>query len=238
MVESFRGKGFGADCEFIYADNTQGNSFDGFTGYNTFLTHAQGDFVILCHQDVLLLEDGRDELDRKLAELSAIDPLWAVCGNAGGKSDGNAAISISDPKQANNRRGPFPSAVTALDENFMVVRRAANLGLTPILSGFHLYAVDLCISAAALSMNVYVIDFHLLHKGLGKRDNSFFEIRDKLQAVRGRHQRLFAAGGRESAVLMTGNNIIDRIGRKLLRTRYRKLVYKVFGKKEQRHTAV
>jgi hypothetical protein len=31
---------------------------------------------------VVLIGDGRAELDARLAELAAIDPLWAVCGNA------------------------------------------------------------------------------------------------------------------------------------------------------------
>src|SRR5215218_6752210 len=68
MVASFRAKGFTAeDCEFLYLDNSEANRFDAFAGYNVFLTASKGENVILCHQDVLLLRDGRAELDAALA---------------------------------------------------------------------------------------------------------------------------------------------------------------------------
>lgn len=97
MVESFVGFGFTpADCEFLYLDNSESNRFDAYRGYNLFLSEARGDFIILCHQDILLLEDGRAELEQRLEELTAHDPTWALCGNAGGVSFARLALHISD----------------------------------------------------------------------------------------------------------------------------------------------
>src|SRR5690349_18849692 len=74
MVRSFRAGGFdGPDCEYLYLDNSKGNAFDGFQGNNVFLRNAAGDFIILCHQDVVLLNDGRASLESRLAQLDALE---------------------------------------------------------------------------------------------------------------------------------------------------------------------
>jgi hypothetical protein len=189
MVESFRERGFGGpDCEFLYLDNSESNSFDAFAGYNLFLTRASGDYLILCHQDILLLEQGRPALEQRLAELDALDPAWALCGNAGGTAGGELAIRITDPHGADQSRGTFPARAVALDENFIVARRDSNLALSHDLGGFHLYGADLCIVADMLGRTAYVIDFHLRHKSAGKTDASFYAAR---RAAIAKYRRAF-----------------------------------------------
>ncbi len=58
----------------------------------------------------------------------------------------------------------LPIRVGSLDENFIVVKRQANLALSHDMSGFHLYGTDLCIIADILGRTSYVVDFHLCHK--------------------------------------------------------------------------
>jgi hypothetical protein len=187
MVESFVAKGFvPEDCEYLYLDNATGNRFDAFAGYNLFLTRARGDFIILCHQDILLHADGRDALEDRLAELTVKDSHWGICGNAGGIALGQRAVRISDPHGANQRRGPFPVPTSALDENFLVVRREANLALSRDLHGFHFYGADLCIVADFLGWSAWVVDFHLYHKSGGPVDSAFFQMR---QAVARKYRR-------------------------------------------------
>ena len=178
MVRSLESGGFGPrDCEYLYVDNSQGNTADAFAGYNLFLTHAQGRYIILCHQDILLLEDGRARLDARLEELDGIDPAWAICGNAGATGDGALVIRITDPHGKDQARGSFPTRVMALDENFIVVRRDANLALSHDLEGFHLYGADLCIIADILGRSAYVVDFHLHHKSGGVPNSGFYQMR-------------------------------------------------------------
>jgi hypothetical protein len=181
MVESFRAGGFlEPDCEFLHLDNTRGNAFDAYSGNNLFLNVARGQFIILCHQDVQLIEDGRENLDNALANLTRLDPNWAACGNAGGEYVGRLAIRITDAQGVDQKIGHFPANVQSLDENFIVVRRSANLALSHDLKGFHLYGADLCIMADILGRSCYVIDFHLLHKSGGVIDKSFSEVRERL----------------------------------------------------------
>jgi len=182
MVTAFLAKGFHtSDCEFLYIDNSDSNIFDAYAGYNIFLQVARGKHLILCHQDILPIDDDRARLDHLLEELNRRDPNWGLCGNAG-NTPSTRAVRISDPWGSDQRvGGPFPIRVTSLDENFIVVRRDANLALSHDLRGFHWYGSDLCIVADILGWNAYVIDFHLQHKSGGNPDNQFVAIRERLR---------------------------------------------------------
>jgi hypothetical protein len=182
MVDSFVAGGFYlSDCEYLFINNTEKNEFEAYGGYNAFLVEARGDYIVLCHQDIVLLDDDRRELENRLGELSSLDPDWALCGNCGGDSSRKLAIRISDPAGGENQRiGEFPMRVTALDENFIVVRRQANLALSRDLWGFHHYGTDICIVADILGWNAWVIDFHLRHKSAGNVDEGYVLLRRRL----------------------------------------------------------
>jgi len=181
MRRSFVERGFDTrDIEFLYIDNSIRNEFDGYSGCNLFLSVARGEYIIICHQDVLLEGHGRPELDDRLSELEILDPNWAVCGNSGGISLKRLAIRISDPHGENMRHGKLPARVSGVDENFVVVKRRSNLSLSRDLSGFHLYGADLCVIAGILGYTSYVIDFHLRHRSGGRGDASFSAARTAL----------------------------------------------------------
>jgi hypothetical protein len=178
MLSTFETGGFvGDDCEYLFLDNTKSNEFDAYRGLNLFLNNARGEYVVICHQDVELLHDGRDRLDTVIAELDAKDPAWAVIGNSGGISPGRLAIRITDPHGADQRTEQFPARVHSLDENFLVVRRDANLALSSDIGGFHLYGTDICIIAEILGWRCYVVDFHLRHLSPGNREESLSDSR-------------------------------------------------------------
>jgi hypothetical protein len=166
MMESFHQAGFKPpSCEFLYIDNSRTNKRDAFAGINQFLSHAQGEYIILCHQDVRLIDAKRNPLERTIREISDLDPNWALLGNAGGVGLRGLAMRITDPFGKDRRSGRLPARVHSLDENFIVVRKAANLGLSRDLRGFHLYGTDLCMTAHSLGYTSYAVDFHLHHIG-------------------------------------------------------------------------
>ncbi len=212
MVASFRERGFaGPDCEFLYLDNSASNAFDAFTGYNLFLMRASGDYLILCHQDVLLLDEGRSALEQRLAELDSLDPAWALCGNAGGVAGGKLAVRITDPHGPDQSTGTFPARAAALDENFILARRDANLALSHDLGGFHFYGTDLCIVADMLGRTAYVIDFHLRHKSAGKTDAGFYAAR---RAAIAKYRRAFRSrwiGTTCTTFLVSGLPLLGRV---------------------------
>lgn len=181
MLDSFVTGGFSdKDCEYLHIDNTECNKYDAYAGINKFLTVAKGTYVIVCHQDILLLQDGRSKLDSLLKQLSQLDPMWGLCGNAGGICPGKLAIRVSDPRGDDQYTLPLPARVSSLDENFIVIRRDANLATSADVHGFHLYGSDLCAIAHILGYNAYVIDFHLRHQSSGQKDRAFYSIRNKL----------------------------------------------------------
>ena len=53
-LSSFRDAGFvEPECEFLYIDNSLENKYDAYEGVNKFLQIAKGDYIILCHQDII-----------------------------------------------------------------------------------------------------------------------------------------------------------------------------------------
>ena len=168
-LASFREAGFTEpECEFLYIDNTTTNKYDAYAGVNQFLQKAQGDYIILCHQDLILHADNRVKLDQIIDEVSLLDNNWALLGNAGGTVPGRQAYHLTEYTGEQKHylcRGKFPAKANSLDENFIVVRKSANLSVSHDLSGFHMYGTDLCMIAKILGYTAYVVDFHLWHLG-------------------------------------------------------------------------
>ena len=182
MLASFRSRGFVEPaCEFLFVDNTAGNRFDGFQSCNLFLRFARGRYVIIVHQDVRLLNDDLTRLETVIAEITALDPAWALLGNAGGLAHGGLAIRITDPHAADQQLGgPFPRQCRSLDENFILLRADANLAASADLSGYHLYGADLCTVASILGYTAYVVDFHLQHLSAGKMSDDYVASRNAM----------------------------------------------------------
>ncbi len=179
MVASFEAAGFREPAvEFLYVDNSDSNRLDAFQAIRTFLAEARGDLVVLCHQDVVLDADRIERLDAIVAELDRLDPAWGLLGNAGGEAPFRTVARITDPRGERADPG-LPRRVQSLDENFMVLRRDAASGVSRDLTGFHLYALDLCRQAALRGWRAYVADFHLRHLSGGTPDATFDAARSR-----------------------------------------------------------
>jgi hypothetical protein len=183
MRESFAAHGFSAETtEFLFLDNCGTDQCGAYRGINALINAARGRYVILCHQDVRLIDDGLNALDERLRDLDARDPHWALAGNAGGVAPGRLAIRITDPHGADRRSGDLPQRVMSLDENFIVVKRSARVGCSVDLEGFHFYGADLCLNADVAGHSAWVIDFHLHHLSGGTKSPDFFELENAFRA--------------------------------------------------------
>lgn len=181
MMASFIAGGFTKDvCEYLYIDNSESCQYEAFQGLNLFLQKAQGKYVILCHQDILLQNHGIDDLRRCIAQMDDIDPKWGVLGNAGGVNLKWRARHITSLSGEIHKETLLPLQVMSVDENWMVVKNEANLALSSDLKGFHMYGPDLCLIAEVLGYQSYVVDFNLLHKSEGNADASFYKLRREL----------------------------------------------------------
>ena len=177
MLGSFIKAGFTEDtCQYLFIDNTATNTFDAYKGINRFLREAAGKYIIICHQDILLDYDKAEDLVKRIEEVEAADPDWAILGNAGGINLKYLSLYVVQSSGPMLFETNFPVKTMTLDENFLVVKNSANLSLSNNLSGFHLYGTDICLIADVLGYNAYVIQFKLLHKSLGNADETFFNL--------------------------------------------------------------
>src|SRR5690606_36452085 len=150
MMASFVEAGFSlSTCEFLYVDNSKKNQFDAYAGLNIMLQRAKGRYVILCHQDILLNFDKRDQLEQRITELHTQDPDREVAGTAGAVGTDYIDYKVSYPDGKLKDKGIFPVDAQSIDAHFVLVNNVAGLSFSADLSGFHLYGVDLCLQAAA-----------------------------------------------------------------------------------------
>ena len=213
MLASFRAGGFaGVDCEYFAIDNTGTGQTSAFHGLNRVLSEANGDYIILVHQDVRLLNDHRSVLDRRLAELDRCDPAWGVAGNAGGVGPGRLALRITDGHGANQKAGDLPARVGALDENLLIVRRSARIAFSANLDGFHFYGADLCLAAETLGHTAYVIDFHVHHLSKGNKSAAFFQSERAFRAKWARALRPRWVQTTCALVYLSGERVTHAVG--------------------------
>lgn len=173
MLKSFQVAGFTTDvCEFIYVNNMVVNEFDAFTGLNVLIAAAQGEHIILCHEDILLNFDSREALEKRIAEMNQLDSSWAVLGNTGMDAARQFHTHISQSGEE-VRSGTLPARCESLDENFLVLKRASGVRLSFDLKGFHFYGTDICHVAKTLGYTTWAIDFHLTHESRGKVNTDF-----------------------------------------------------------------
>lgn len=165
MRNSFERCGFTEGCEYLVADNTKGNEFDAYRAIAGFMKQAMGKYLVIVHQDVRCI-DPVSQLTNCLNDLMSKDDKWAVCGNAGAMGYHQFVHYINNAGKIITHTN-LPARVNSLDENFLVINKAASMAISSDLSGFHLYGTDLCIIADFLGYRSYVIPFMVKHLSLG-----------------------------------------------------------------------
>jgi hypothetical protein len=165
MKKTFVDNGFTDKCEYIIADNCNGNQFDAYQAISHFLKIAKGEYLIIVHQDVRVL-DNKETLNNCLRTLDEKDEKWAICGNAGGEDYKKLFYSIDnngDVRKSDN----LPQQVFSLDENLLIIDTKKQLSISADIKGFHFYGTDLCIIADFLGYTSYVIPFMVQHLSSG-----------------------------------------------------------------------
>jgi glycosyltransferase involved in cell wall biosynthesis len=212
MCESFFKSGFTENIsEYIYIDNSKSNTFGAYAGLNRFLREAKGKYIILCHQDILLHRHNIVDLRARIEEISNADPTWAVLGNAGSINIKYRAVHIIQGSGKETHEQYLPIRTATLDENFIIVKRNANLALSSDIEGFHFYGTDICLIADVLGYSSYVIDFKLLHKSDGNADEKFYLLKRKLISKYGRAFRSRFIGTTITRFYISGNSLLNKL---------------------------
>ncbi len=210
MIASFHTAGFSErNSDFLYIDNSQTNVDDGYTGLNRFLNEATGNYIIIAHQDILLSFDTIETLYARIEEMNQRDPHWGILGNAGFAGLSEKYYRISDPWRMDTTIGELPAKVKSLDENFLVIKKEANLALSHNLKGFHMYGADVCTIASLLGWNAYVIDFHLYHKSAGNCNESFSRSREAFMSKYTRTLSSLYLRTTCTTMIITNNRVVN-----------------------------
>jgi len=208
MMQSFVDKGFTADvCEYLHIDNSSLTTFDAYAGLNVFLQKAKGKYIILCHQDIIIHDNNKDDLLKMIADVDQKDKKWAILSNAGGVNLKWIATHITQKSGRIIAEDHLPLQVKTVDENFIVVKNSANLALSNDLKGFHFYGTDLCLIADILGFNSYVIGFNIIHKSNGKIDQSFHDSKRRIKLKYKKALRKRFVTTTFSRICFTGNKL-------------------------------
>lgn len=183
MRASFARARFDEDrCRFSFFDNRSANTHECYSTFNHIMADTSEPYIIYCHQDILLDQGcGCEELINIIQSLDRNDPRWAVLGNAGVTEDHRVVLRMRDPFENDCGPDTEPEKVCSLDENFLLIKTASNIRCSSGLSGFHLYATDLCLHAMFAGFACYVVNFRLTHLSMGEIDKSFEVARKNLQ---------------------------------------------------------
>jgi len=162
-----------ASCELIALDNTESRFRSAAEALNYGGGRAHGKYVMFVHQDVSLngdtwMRDAENVLD-SLPELG-------VAGIAG-KRKKNEWLSNSKhgtpPRPAGSETLGAPVVVQTVDECLVVVPREVFDVLKfdeAVCDGWHLYAVDYCLSSASIGLKTYVLPLPVYHSSEGAVD--------------------------------------------------------------------
>jgi len=182
MRASFIKAGFDENrCRYSVFDNSQKNIYDPYHTFNLIKPQTQEPYIIFCHQDLLMNQGhGFDQLIKVLDDLEKYDPDWAIAGNAGVNDHYQTIAKITDPC-ATLSATRLPQKVHSLDENFLIIKSAADIESSSEIQGFHFYGTDLCLNAILKAYSCYVIDFHLTHLSAGHLSQSFWDVKKIFQ---------------------------------------------------------
>lgn len=133
--------------------------------YNRALDATTAEIVVFAHHDVYLPAGWNRLLLRRLADLSATHPDWAVYGTFGVAEDGRhvGPVWSSSLGQIVGQVPMAPTAVQSYDELLIVLRRSAGLRFDDNLPGWHMYGTDIAQTARAAGRGAYAGALPCIH---------------------------------------------------------------------------
>ena len=146
--------------------------------YDSGMGAASNDIVVFVHQDVYLPAAWFDQLTASLEALDRKRQPWGVLGCFGTRKDCNGlgrVYSTGWGLQGTELQQPEP--VDTLDEIVLIVRQSSGLRFDTALPYFHMYGVDICLSARHAGLPCFAIPAFCVHNTnqLLKLPGDFYE---------------------------------------------------------------
>ena len=132
---------------------------------NRGLDATRAEIVVFAHHDCYLPPGWERVLQRRLAEVAAFDPDWALYGPFGVARDGAhiGPVWSSSLGMIVGRVPLAPTEVQSYDELMIILRRSSGLRFDQALPGWHLYGTDIVASANAAGRRAYAGALPTLH---------------------------------------------------------------------------
>lgn len=134
-------------------------------GYNRLISSATSDVVVLAHNDVHLPRGWDRLLRRRIAEVAAADPDWALIGAYGVGADGwrYGPVWSTSIGEILGRVALAPVEAVTFDEHLIVLRRSSGVRFDDGLPSFHLYGTDLPLAAREAGLRAWLTPLPLVH---------------------------------------------------------------------------
>lgn len=169
--------------ELIAISNQNGEFKSAASALNYGASRAKSKVLVFCHQDVELLEeDALDRIRKECLDCNAGD----IIGIAGNKSRDKKIISnILQEKKEKSIFKHFTDKVEVetVDECLFAMKKKTWKNIKfdeKTFSGWHLYAVDVCLNTKRKGGKAFVIDVRAYHHSPGKVDDSYWRDFKKL----------------------------------------------------------
>lgn len=182
LLSSLKEVGKDYDWEIIPVMN-HNNVYSASNALNAGLDVSKSDNIIFVHQDIRLLDNWFEILERNIQQLpedwgilgcAGIDALYGKddIGKWGGALEGNtvAVGSIWDSDETLDEEPYWNGSkdltkVHCIDECLFVMNKKTGLRFDPQFNGFHFYGVDMSLSCRAASFGCYASHLPLVHYG-------------------------------------------------------------------------
>jgi hypothetical protein len=142
---------------------------EGFTSisiaYNNAIAQARGDFIVCTHQDVYLPNNWFARVEKAIRQLDDAGIEWGVLGSFGSRKDAVGGLGRVYTRGLGLHGRPLlkPEPVETLDEIVLVLKRSGTVRFDSALPHFHLYGVDICMTARAEGLGSFAIPAFCIH---------------------------------------------------------------------------
>lgn len=133
--------------------------------YNAALDEARGDIVVFVHQDIYLPENWLETVARSIDALDAANAPWGVLGSFGSRMDAHGGLGrvFTLGLGLHGNAIVQPELADSLDEIVLILRKSSGLRFDDALPSFHMYGIDICMTARRMGLQTYAIPAFCVH---------------------------------------------------------------------------
>ena len=186
------------EYELLLVDNTKNKYESAAKALNVAGNQASGDYIIFVHQDIMFTSP--NSLKSIESYLTSENKIFGVAGRKDSQGVITNITHGQDHRLAGSIQITKPVEVQTLDECLIIIPKNVFQKLKfdeTVVDGWHLYAVEYCLSAKKLGIDPYVIpadDVYHLSSGFSMND-SYYKILRKVARQHREYELIYTTMG-------------------------------------------